>query len=164
MLFPAKTSIWFKPQDGKTLIFLPNKPSSTSKPWEYIHNPIIPTVVPESDSFTVFQLALVSASPSSKVLFSGLPLHVYQVIFYLTKSKTSELKTALWPLTFALLTYLLEGCVHSGKGWGTGVRVNRENPPSMWETGVRSLGWEDPLEKGTATHSSVLAWKIPWTV
>ena len=34
----------------------------------------------------------------------------------------------------------------------------------MWETWVRSLGWEDPLEKGMATHSSVLAWRIPWTV
>ena len=31
------------------------------------------------------------------------------------------------------------------------------------KTGVRSLGWEDPLEKETATHSSVLAWRIPWT-
>ena len=33
----------------------------------------------------------------------------------------------------------------------------------MQETLVSSLGWEDPLEKGTATHSSVLAWRIPWT-
>ena len=33
----------------------------------------------------------------------------------------------------------------------------------MQETGVRSLGWEDPLEKEMATHSSTLAWKIPWT-
>ena len=33
---------------------------------------------------------------------------------------------------------------------------------SMWETRVQSLGWEDPLEKGKATHSSILAWKIPW--
>ena len=38
-----------------------------------------------------------------------------------------------------------------------------KNLPSMWETQVRSLGWEDPLEKGMATHSSVLAWRIPWT-
>ena len=38
-----------------------------------------------------------------------------------------------------------------------------KNPPAMWETWVRSLGWEDPLEKGIATHSSVLAWKTPWT-
>ena len=36
--------------------------------------------------------------------------------------------------------------------------------PAMGETSVRSLGWEDPLEKGTATHSTILAWKIPWTV
>ena len=36
--------------------------------------------------------------------------------------------------------------------------------PGMWETWVRSLGWEDPLEKETATHSSILAWRIPWTV
>ena len=35
--------------------------------------------------------------------------------------------------------------------------------PTMWETGVRSLGREDPLEKDMATHSSTLAWKIPWT-
>ena len=35
--------------------------------------------------------------------------------------------------------------------------------PAMQETWVPSLGWEDPLEKGMATHSSILAWKIPWT-
>ena len=35
--------------------------------------------------------------------------------------------------------------------------------PTMWETRVQSLGWEDPLEKEMATHSSILAWKIPWT-
>ena len=35
--------------------------------------------------------------------------------------------------------------------------------PAMWETRVRSLGWEDPLEKEMAIHSSTLAWKIPWT-
>ena len=35
--------------------------------------------------------------------------------------------------------------------------------PAMQETSVQSLSWEDPLEKGMATHSSVLAWRIPWT-
>ena len=35
--------------------------------------------------------------------------------------------------------------------------------PAMQETLVQSLGWEDPLEKGMATHSSILAWEIPWT-
>ena len=39
-----------------------------------------------------------------------------------------------------------------------------KNPPAIWETWVQSLGWEDPLEKGQATHSSILAWRIPWTV
>ena len=39
-----------------------------------------------------------------------------------------------------------------------------KNPSAMRETWVRSLGWEDPLEKGKATHSRNLAWRIPWTV
>ena len=39
-----------------------------------------------------------------------------------------------------------------------------KNPPARRETWVPSLGWEESLEKGTATHSSILAWKIPWTV
>ena len=39
-----------------------------------------------------------------------------------------------------------------------------KNPPVIRETWVRSLGWEDPLEKEKATHSSILAWRIPWTV
>ena len=38
-----------------------------------------------------------------------------------------------------------------------------KNPPAMWETWVRSLGWEDPLEEGMETHSSILTWRIPWT-
>ena len=38
-----------------------------------------------------------------------------------------------------------------------------KNLPAMQETWVRSLGWEDPLEKGLATNSSIHAWKIPWT-
>ena len=50
---------------------------------------------------------------------------------------------------FAMLTSLISQLV--------------KNPP-MWEMWVRSLCWEDPLEKGKATHSSILAWRIPWTV
>ena len=38
-----------------------------------------------------------------------------------------------------------------------------KNLPAMWETWVGSLGWEDPLEEGTAAHASILAWRIPWT-
>ena len=39
-----------------------------------------------------------------------------------------------------------------------------KNPPAMRETWVRSLGWEDPPENGTATHSSILTWRILWTL
>jgi len=38
-----------------------------------------------------------------------------------------------------------------------------KNPPAMQETGDQTPGWEDPLEKGMAAHSSILAWRIPWT-
>jgi len=38
-----------------------------------------------------------------------------------------------------------------------------KNLPTMWKTRVEYLGWEDPLEKGMATHFSILAWRIPWT-
>ena len=47
--------------------------------------------------------------------------------------------------------------------WATLVAQMLKNPPAMQETWVQSLGWEDPLEKGMATHSSILAWRIPWT-
>ena len=63
------------------------------------------------------------------------------------------------------------------RGWGEGRRgvtadeyavslevMLVENLPAVWETWVRSLGWEDPLEKGKAIHFSILAWRILWTV
>ena len=49
----------------------------------------------------------------------------------------------------------------SGGVWSEAQTV--KNPPAMQETQVRSLGREDPLEEGMATHSSILAWRIPWT-
>ena len=48
--------------------------------------------------------------------------------------------------------------------WASLVVQLVKNPPAMRETWVQSLGWEDPLEKGMAIHSSILAWRIPWTV
>ena len=48
--------------------------------------------------------------------------------------------------------------------WASLVAQLVKNLPAMQETWVRSLGWEDPVEKGTATHSSILAWRIPQTV
>ena len=48
--------------------------------------------------------------------------------------------------------------------WASLVAQLVKNLPARWETWVRSLGWQDPLEKGKASHSSILAWRIPWTV
>ena len=46
--------------------------------------------------------------------------------------------------------------------WASLVAQLVKNLPAIWETWVQSLGWEDPLEKGKATHSSILAWRVPW--
>ena len=48
--------------------------------------------------------------------------------------------------------------------WASLVAQLVKNPPAMWKTWVWSLGWEDPLEKGKTTHSSILAWRVPWTL
>ena len=48
--------------------------------------------------------------------------------------------------------------------WASLVSQLVENLPAVWETWIQSLGWEDPLVKGKANHSSILAWRIPWTV
>ena len=48
--------------------------------------------------------------------------------------------------------------------WASLVAQLVKNLSAMWETCIQLLGWEDPLEEGMATHSSIIAWKIPWTV
>ena len=47
--------------------------------------------------------------------------------------------------------------------WASLVAQLVKNPPAVQENWVQSLAWEDPLEKGKATQSSILAWRIPWT-
>ena len=47
--------------------------------------------------------------------------------------------------------------------WASLVSQTVKSLPAMWETRIQSLGRDDPLEKGMATHSSMLAWEIPWT-
>ena len=69
-------------------------------------------------------------------------------LFYLYSK--SLLQTSLWSSIVQL--------------WASLVAQLVKNLPAMLETWVLSLGWEDPLEKGKATHSSILAWRIPWTV
>ena len=50
------------------------------------------------------------------------------------------------------------------RAWWVSLEAQKvKNPPAMRETWVRSLGWEDPLEEGMATHCIIIAWRIPWT-
>ena len=49
------------------------------------------------------------------------------------------------------------------RAWTSVVAQMVKNPPAMQETWLQALGWEDPLEEDMATHSSILAWRIPWT-
>ena len=57
-----------------------------------------------------------------------------------------------------------EGLGHTLQhSWASLVAQLVKNPSAMWETWVRSLGWEDSLEEGMATQSSILAWRLPWT-
>ena len=64
----------------------------------------------------------------------------------------------------------LERSAEEGKGyslqysWASLMALLVKNPPAMPETWVQSLGWEDPLERGKATHSSILTWRIPGVV
>ena len=60
------------------------------------------------------------------------------------------------------VVYLHE--IRTGKKGVSLVAQLVKNLPTMWETWVQSLVWEDPLEKEKATHSSILAWRIPWTL
>ena len=62
------------------------------------------------------------------------------------------------PLSSALCLFL-----PNSLGWGFPGGSVVKNLPAMWETGVRSLGQGDPLEEEMATHSRILAWRIPWT-
>ena len=57
-------------------------------------------------------------------------------------------------------------CIGSPRqySWASLVANLVKNLPAMCKTWVQSLGWDNPLEKGKATHSSILDWRIPWTV
>ena len=72
-----------------------------------------------------------------------------------TENFKSDLKS-----TFQMIDKCSNCCIYS-ESWASLVAQMVKNPPAMRGTWVRSLGWEDPLEKGKATYSGVLAWRIP---
>ena len=76
----------------------------------------------------------------------------------------SDLSSWIWANLGDLLvtcSIMIKWCYVVVKGFPDGSAV--KNPPAMQETWIWSLGWEDALEKETATHSNVVAWEIPWT-
>ena len=73
------------------------------------------------------------------------------------------LRTSNWLCNSGDLRLTRDQCQYS-LIWASLVAQLVKNPPALQETWVRSLGWKDPLEKGKATHSRILAWRIPWTV
>ena len=70
-----------------------------------------------------------------------------------------------WPWHFSGAKSLLSGFepTSSSGDQASLVAQRVKNLPAIQETWLRILGWEDPLKKGMATHSSILAWRIPWT-
>ena len=75
-------------------------------------------------------------------------------------SHTCALRPCVQMAFFALLERILVSILPLGQGISLVAQV--ENLSALQETWVRSLGWEDPLEKGTVTYSSIRAWRIPW--
>ena len=92
----------------------------------------------------------------------------YEGILQSTLSWSLKLFLGLWHWTnmyglYPISYELLYNCSRFGFFGASLMAQLVKNPPTIWETRVRFLGLEDPLEKGMATHSSILAWRISWT-
>ena len=95
----------------------------------------------------------VSCQLKSVILVISLVETLEEVAWILTNPIESKAVMCVQGVTEHFLTF---GSLSSSLGAQT-----VKNPPAVWETWVQSLGWEDPLEEGIATHSSILAWRIP---
>ena len=106
-------------------------------------------------------------------LFDALSWNISVLLSLLGLTPSSGLPFSLPPslpssplLSLFLTVFLSFHMYFVSYAWASQVAQLVENPPTMLEMQerrVRSLGWEDPLEEGMATHSSILAWRIPWT-
>ena len=97
--------------------------------------------------------------------FCNIEKMIWTFIYYLIWTLCSLFPKKYWGRTaYALPSPYPELYMWINTGWALASLVAPlvYNLPAMWEIWVRSLGWEDPLEKGKATHSSILAWRIPW--
>ena len=127
-----------------------------------------PAVQNESVGRSTLQLKPLGRNPSLPLLASGVCWHFLVHLALLEHHSASITTWPSSPLPMRTPVILDQGLV---LGLATTLFPKRaslvaqlvNNPPAVWETWVRSLGWEDPLEKGKAIHSSILAWRIPWT-
>ena len=85
----------------------------------------------------------------------------YSLFYTVLNCIVISILMTLWVVTFILICLL--NCEIPRARQASLVAQRLKNLPAVQETWVWCLGWEDPLEKGMATHSSILAWKIPWT-
>ena len=129
--------------------------------WEFIciYKPI-PNSLTQRFIFHLQSLKVLYDCIESISHFRGCPLNG-SLVAQLVKNPTAMQETGLIPglgrSTDEGIDYPLQ------YSWASLILQMVKNLPSMKETWVQSLGWEDPLEKGTATHSSILTWRIPWT-
>ena len=100
-------------------------------------------------------------------MFQSCPSHSFSVQHFVPLNTGLEIeKSAAWREQQEMLEYIyiyISICIYPERLWASLVAQMVNNLPAMLKTEVRSLGREDPLEKGMATHSSILAWRIPWT-
>ena len=139
VLHSIRQQIWKSrqwPQDWKRSVFIPIPRKCNAKEWSNYH-----------------AIVLISHATKAvlKILLVRLQQYVNREILDLQAGFRKDRKQR-------------SNCQHPLDHRASLVAQLVKNPATMQETWVWSLGWEDPLEKGTATHSSILAWRIPWTV
>ena len=88
---------------------------------------------------------------------------IFWVFMRISNSIWQKYKPAITICIFIFIFIFIFSIMRIRKHRASLIAQSVQNLPAIQETGVRFLGWEDPLEKEMAPHSSILAWKIPWT-
>ena len=87
----------------------------------------------------------------------------FNIYTLFSSSYLNKLYLAIWIVSFSETAFIFY-CFVYHSAWVTSLVAQMvKRLSTMWETRVQSLGWEDPLEKEMAIHSSTIVWKIPWT-
>ena len=107
---------------------------------------------------SMFSDLTMDEDPAKEAINTSLHPHFIDSIYLPALEKNNGLRINFPSFFFQNVPFYL------GFPWPSLVAQLVNNLPEMWETWVRSLGWEDPLENGKAIHSSILAQRIPWTV